>query len=126
LRNEEGFEEDEEEGAAGRVAGAFCCCDCADGSGWADDSAGGCGRFLPREVGETGEAGLSITGKVRGTAQRRNHVSTTEVCSQSRQAGEVVYRRLRNESAFMFSHALVVPIPSIEALALEKVALTSR
>ena len=27
-------------------------------------SAGGCGRFLPTEVGETGDVGFSMTGKV--------------------------------------------------------------
>lgn len=41
---------------------------CAEESGrFAEGSAGGCGRFLPTEVGDTGDAGFSITGK--GPAQ---------------------------------------------------------
>lgn len=65
---------------------AVCCCVCAAGCDCVKEgSAGGCGRFLPREVGEAGEV-FNMTGKARrgeGVPRCDNHVSRIEVCRRS-------------------------------------------
>ena len=68
MRKEEGLEDAETEGE-GRAArpsrrGGASCCWVGGGGGGGDGSISteGCGRFLPREVGETGEAGFSMIG----------------------------------------------------------------
>ena len=58
------------------------------------------------DVGEAGEVGLSMAGKVRRQeAPTHEHVSPLELCGKSNQVGREVHRKSRDTAAFILKHA---------------------